>query len=106
MVLPSEYEPFGLVVNEAMLCGCMAAASDRVGAAQDLIAPVDSSFIYPCRDVAALAALLRRALSDRPHLNKLRAAAAERMKTWSPREYIAATVEAVERAVSRIRLTS
>ena len=106
MVLPSEYEPFGLVVNEAMLCGCMAAASDRVGAAHDLIAPVDSSFIYPCRDVAALAALLRRALSDRTHLNKLRAAAAERMNTWSPREYIAATVEAVERAVSRIRLTS
>jgi glycosyltransferase involved in cell wall biosynthesis len=106
LVLPSEYEPFRLVVNEAMLCGCMAAASDRVGAARDLIAPVDASFIYPCGDVAALAALLHRALADPQHLASLRASAAERMKTWSPREYIAATVEAVERAVSRIRPTS
>jgi glycosyltransferase involved in cell wall biosynthesis len=103
LVLPSEYEPFGLVVNEAMLCGCMAAASDQVGAGRDLIAPVDRSFIYPCGDVAALASLLRRALSDPERLAKLRAAAFERMKTWSPREYIAATLEAVERAVNRIR---
>jgi glycosyltransferase involved in cell wall biosynthesis len=106
LVLPSEYEPFGLVVNEAMLCGCMAAASDQVGAARDLIAPVDPSFIYPCGDVTALAALLRRALSDPQQLSSLRAAAGERMKTWSPREYIASTLEAVERAVSRIRPTS
>jgi glycosyltransferase involved in cell wall biosynthesis len=59
LVLPSEYEPFGLVINEAMLCGCMAAASDQVGAGRDLIAPVDPSFIYPCGNVAALASLLR-----------------------------------------------
>ena len=32
LVLPSEYEPFGVVVNEALLCGCVAAVSDRVGA--------------------------------------------------------------------------
>jgi glycosyltransferase involved in cell wall biosynthesis len=106
LILPSVYEPFGLVVNEAMLCGCMAAASDRVGAARDLIAPVDASFIYPCGDIAALAALLRRTLSDPQQLARLRAAARERMNTWSPREYIAATVEAVESAVSRIRPAS
>ena len=106
LVLPSEYEPFGLVVNEAMLCGCMAAASDQVGAARDLIAPIDPSFIYPCGDVAALTTLLRRALSDPQRLSRVRAAACERMKTWSPREYIEATLEAVERAVSRIRPAS
>jgi glycosyltransferase involved in cell wall biosynthesis len=106
LVLPSEYEPFGLVVNEAMLCGCMAAASNRVGAGRDLISPVDPSFIYACGDIAALATLLRRALSDPQLLKRLRVAAGERMNTWSPREYIFATVEAVERAVSRIRPTA
>jgi glycosyltransferase involved in cell wall biosynthesis len=103
LVLPSEYEPFGLVVNEAMLCGSMAAASDNVGAARDLIAPVDASFIFPCRDVAALALLLRRALSDPQRLASLRASAQERMKSWSPTDYIAATVKAVERALTRSR---
>ena len=106
LVLPSEYEPFGLVVNEAMLCGCMAAASDRAGASRDLIAPVDPSFVYPCGDVPTLTALLRRALATPQELAKLRVAAGERMKTWSPREYVDGTVEAVERAVSRIRPTS
>jgi glycosyltransferase involved in cell wall biosynthesis len=106
LVLPSEYEPFGLVVNEALLCGCMAAASDQVGAGRDLIQPVDPSFIYPCCDVAALSALLRRALSDPLHLAILRRAAAERMKTWSPREYIAAIVKAVQRAVPDPRPTT
>jgi len=105
LVLPSEYEPFGLVVNEAMLCDCMAAASDQVGAARDLIQPVDPSYIYPCRDVPALASLLRRSLSDPQRLKTIRAAA-QGMKTWSPQEYVGATVEAVARAISRTRPTT
>src|ERR1700676_1946735 len=54
MVLPSAYEPFGVVVNEAMCCGCPVVVSDRVGAGPDLIAPVDNSFIFPWGDVDAL----------------------------------------------------
>ena len=103
MVLPSEYDAFGVVVNEAILCGCPVIASNSVGAGRDLIAPVDPSFLYPCGDVDTLSALLRRVLSDRSQLAKFQIAAAQRMSTWSPREYIAATLEAVERAVNRIR---
>jgi glycosyltransferase involved in cell wall biosynthesis len=103
MVLPSEYDAFGVVVNEAILCGCPVVASNSVGAGRDLIAPVDPSFIYPCGDVTALTALLGRVLTDRGHLNKFRTVGLERMKTWSPREYVRATLGAVETAVSRIR---
>jgi glycosyltransferase involved in cell wall biosynthesis len=103
LVLPSEYEPFGLVVNEAMLCGCPVIASDRVGAARDLIAPVDPSFIYPCGDVAALSALLTRIFANPAQLEHFRVAAHERMQTWSPEEYVAATLEALHRAVPRLR---
>jgi glycosyltransferase involved in cell wall biosynthesis len=39
MVLPSEYEPFAVVVNEAMCCGCVVITSDRVRAAYDLVVP-------------------------------------------------------------------
>ena len=106
MVLPSEYDAFGVVVNEAILCGCPVIASNSVGAGRDLIAPIDPSFIFPCGDVDTLSALLRRILSDRSYLAKFQIAAGERIKTWSPQEYIAATVEAVERAVSCVRPTS
>jgi hypothetical protein len=34
---PSDHEPCGLVVNEAMLAGVLPVASDRVGCAGDLL---------------------------------------------------------------------
>jgi glycosyltransferase involved in cell wall biosynthesis len=101
MVLPSEYEPFAVVVNEAMCCGCPVAASDHVGAARDLVAPVRKEFVFRCGDVAALAVLLRDALADRVRLASLRSTAVAHMRTWSPERNIAATFEAMEIAVAR-----
>jgi glycosyltransferase involved in cell wall biosynthesis len=61
LVLPSEAEPWGLVVNEAMAAGALPVVSDRVGAAPDLVAGLGE--VYRCGDVADLAAALNRALS-------------------------------------------
>jgi glycosyltransferase involved in cell wall biosynthesis len=102
MVLPSEYEPFAVVVNEAMCCGCPVAASDHVGAARDLVAPVRQEFVFPCGDVAALAAILNDAFADRGRLASLRRAAVAHMLTWSPERNIAATFDAIEMAVGRM----
>lgn len=60
LVLPSEFEPWGLVVNEAMTAGVLPVVSDRVGAGPDLVQDVGE--IYPCGDIPALAAALHRAL--------------------------------------------
>jgi len=102
LVLPSEYEPFAVVVNEASCCGCPVIASDRVGAAPDLIAPVNPSFIYPCGNVEALAQVLKLVLADPVVLTKYGRAARQRMETWSIRENIVGTVEAISRAVARL----
>jgi glycosyltransferase involved in cell wall biosynthesis len=102
MVLPSEYEPFGVVVNEAMLCGCPAAVSDRVGARTDLIAEGQTGYIFPCGDIKVLAAVLRTALADRPRLALMATAARQRMQTWSPQEHVERIVEGLTR-VARIR---
>jgi glycosyltransferase involved in cell wall biosynthesis len=101
MVLPSEYEPFAVVVNEASCCGCPVAASDRVGATTDLIAPVNPDFIFPYGDVPALTRLLQKALCDPVELARRGQDALRRMKTWSIRENISGALEAVERALSR-----
>lgn len=100
-VLPSEYEPFGMVINEAMLCGCVTAASDQVGAIADLILPVDPTLVYKCGDVAALSSLLTRVLSDRARLEELRTKARRLMENWSPRDYVASVFDGIERAVLR-----
>jgi glycosyltransferase involved in cell wall biosynthesis len=101
MVLPSEYEPFAVVVNEAMCCGCPVAASDHVGAARDLVAPVRRQFVFPSGDIAALAMLLKDALADRGLLRSLRDAAVAHMQTWSPERNIKSTLDAIEIAVAR-----
>ena len=102
MVLPSEYEPFAVVVNEASCCGCPVIASDRVGAGLDLIAPVNPSFIYPCGNVHVLAQILKTILADPALLTKYGRAARKRMETWSFRENVSRTVEAISRAVARL----
>jgi len=102
-VLPSEYEPFGMVVNEAMLCGCVTAASDQVGAITDLVLPVDPSLVYKCGDVSALSTLLARVLSDPSTLAALRQKALLHMQSWSPRDYVTSILAALDRAVPRLR---
>ena len=95
MVLPSEYEPFAVVVNEAMCCGCPVAASDRVGASRDLVSPVCSGFVFPFGDVDALAELLKKAAASPALLAELGRASRSHVQTWSPERNIAATVDAI-----------
>jgi glycosyltransferase involved in cell wall biosynthesis len=97
LVLPSEYEPFGVVVNEAMLCGCAAVVSDRVGAGRDLVRGGENGFIFPCGDRNALAAILHHALSNPNRLHRMGANARRRMETWSPNENIQGLLGALDR---------
>jgi glycosyltransferase involved in cell wall biosynthesis len=101
LVLPSDYEPFGLVVNEAMICGCPAVVSDRVGAKYDLVREGLTGSIFPCGEVDALAATMRSLLTDRPRLAKMGAAARERLKSWTPEMNVESFVETVTLAVNR-----
>jgi glycosyltransferase involved in cell wall biosynthesis len=99
MVLPSEYEPFGVVVNEAMLCGCPVVVSDRVGAGYDLVRTGENGFVVAFGDMGSLTAVLREALAAPDRLRALGSAARERMRSWAPADNINALVEAVGRAM-------
>jgi glycosyltransferase involved in cell wall biosynthesis len=101
LVLPSEFEPFGLVVNEAMCCGCAAAASDRCGAARDLVAPVCPEFVFRSGDIDALAELIKKATADPARLRDLGRASLAYIQTWSPERNVAAFVEAIQFGVAR-----
>ena len=54
LVLPSLEEGFGLVVPQALNCGCPAIVSDRVGA-KDLVRHRDNGSIFGTGDAASLA---------------------------------------------------
>ncbi len=101
LVHPAEHEPYGLPVNEAMICGIPVVVSDRVGAHHDLVRAGETGFVYPAGDVAALAQILRTLLGDRDTLRRMGVAAAQRMETWSSSDNAAATLQSIAGAIAR-----
>jgi glycosyltransferase involved in cell wall biosynthesis len=98
-VLPSAHETWGLVVNEAMNAARAVIASDRVGAARDLIRDGVNGFIYPLGDVPALAGCLREALADPVRLAGMGTESLRIIGGWSFAEDLAGLKAALTRTV-------
>ncbi|SMF63154.1 Glycosyltransferase involved in cell wall bisynthesis [Tistlia consotensis] len=85
-VLPSEHEPWGLVVNEAMNAGTAVIASDQVAAAHDLISPrrgrPETGVVFPVGDIAALRGALEQVLADPERAAALGRQALARVSAW------------------------
>lgn len=63
-VLPSEDEPFGLIVNEAMCAGLPIVATHEIGCVPDLVHHNENGRLFAARDVAGLADALLPLLTD------------------------------------------
>jgi glycosyltransferase involved in cell wall biosynthesis len=81
-VLPSGREPWGMVINEAMNAGRPVIASDRVGAATDLISDGVNGFVYPAGDVEALHERIRRVIEAPARASAMGAASLARINQW------------------------
>lgn len=97
LVLASEREPWGLVVNEAMACGLAVAVSDRVGCAPDLISR--NGAVFPVGDRVALGMILRRWV-DRPEvLAEMQEYSKEAIGRWGIPAAVAGVMAGVESAL-------
>ncbi len=95
LALPSRFEPWGLVVNEALLLGCPVVVSDAVGAARDLVATTGAGVVVPVGSVPALADGLRAVLGAGGRRSTFGASALEVGRAWSRGR----AAEAVRRAM-------
>ena len=103
LVLPSDYgETWGLVVNEAMVCGLPAIVSDRVGCGPDLVEPGVTGAVFPYGDVPALADHLSILASDRVRSRAMGHRAAERIKDYSVENAVAGTLKAIGFVLARV----
>lgn len=95
-VIPSTYEPFGLVVNEVMNAGRPVIACDRVGCWPDLVRPEVNGAVFPAGDARALAEVLRPFLLDASLRERAGRASLEIINRWSFEEDLAGLRAALE----------
>jgi glycosyltransferase involved in cell wall biosynthesis len=87
LVVPSRYEPFGMVILEGMIHGLPIVASD-VGGPAEILDHGRTGLLFPPRDPAALAAQLIALLHDRELRQRIGRAGAEEARlswTWPKR---------------------
>jgi len=62
-IIPSIYEPFGLVALEAMASGCICVAADT-GGLREVVPHEEAGLRFPAQDPAAIAEIAERVLTD------------------------------------------
>lgn len=82
-VLPSEFEPWGLIINEVMSVGRPVIVSDHVGCWPDLVRNGVNGYVYPVGDVGALADALQRCIEQRETLDAMGRASRAIIEQWN-----------------------
>jgi glycosyltransferase involved in cell wall biosynthesis len=99
--LPSAYDTWGLVVNEAMHWGLPCIVSDRVGSHHDLVIEGKTGFLHPWNDPATLATRLEQLVHDPALLASMGHAARQHAEGYRCEVTAAKLLEAFARALSR-----
>lgn len=96
LVVPSEHEVWGLVVNEAAAAGVPSVVSDGVGAARDFVVDERSGLVVPAGDVVALTAAFDRLAADPELARRLGQGARERSAEFSPERWAEGMAAAID----------
>lgn len=94
-VMPTVFEPWGLVVNEVMNAGKAVIASDEVGCVPDLIFGGHNGFVYRARDIIALKETIRLALANPLQLIAMGRRSLEIIDRWSFEEDVSGLRRAI-----------
>jgi glycosyltransferase involved in cell wall biosynthesis len=101
LVLPSDYEPWGVVINEAMGAGLPVVASDVVGAAYDMVTDRVNGRLFASGNAGELADALRD-VTDAERYPAYRRAVPAVLEEWRRR---ADPVEGIRKALASIGLS-
>jgi glycosyltransferase involved in cell wall biosynthesis len=85
-VLPSEHEPWGLAVNEAMCAGLPIVVSREVGCVPDLVSDGTNGFTPGVGDIDGLARALRCLIEDADLRRRQGQASLVRIQQWGYRQ--------------------
>jgi len=86
LVLPSAFEPWGLVINEVMNAGRAVVVSDQVGCGPDLVRPGENGAVFPAGDIAGLRQALVDLTGDPQKCRAMGEKSLEIINTWGIEE--------------------
>jgi glycosyltransferase involved in cell wall biosynthesis len=101
-VLPSQDEPWGLVVNEVMNAGRAVIVSDDVGCQPDLIEDGVEGCVFPAGDVAALTNALRKVLATPQTAAAMGQRGLAKIGTWDFEEDVRGLRSAIAQVTGKI----
>ncbi|WP_128545219.1 glycosyltransferase family 4 protein [Larkinella soli] len=101
LVLPSRSEPWGLVVNEAMVCGMPVLVSDRCGCAQDLVRDGVNGYTFDPEQPEVLSRSLERIMSGQADLPAMGRASGQIIGSYTPEKAAAEMLAGFVKVVGR-----
>lgn len=97
LYLPSTYETWGLVVNEAFSASLPAIVTEDCGVAGDLVVPNETGFVVPVGDISLASRYIRQMRSNPTLLEKMRYQAKQKViKKYSTSQFADAILKAVD----------
>ncbi|MGQ0568864.1 MAG: glycosyltransferase family 4 protein [Armatimonadota bacterium] len=94
-VLPSRYDTFGVVVNEAMAAGLPIIATERVGAVGDLVKDGVNGLVVPPGDARALSSALEALIENADRRREMGRMSTELIGGWNVELAVAKFEEAI-----------
>lgn len=82
LILASEYDQWGLCINEAMACGVPALVSERCGAANEIVIDGENGVVFKNGDLAKPASEMMYLARDPQYAIRLGLAAKKKMREW------------------------
>lgn len=95
-VLPSENEPWGLIINEVMCAGLPVVASAEIGAVPDLVIDGETGFTFPSGDVDRLAQHLKTLVANPALRQRMGENAYARISDWGLEKCVQGIIAALE----------
>jgi glycosyltransferase involved in cell wall biosynthesis len=95
-VLPSRYDGWGVVVNQALGAGLPVLVSDQVGAGYDLVTPGENGEIFRAGDENDLAAKMEHFVENPGRCATWGAASRSRSESWDPEDGAERWVQALK----------
>jgi len=100
-ILPSENEPWGLIINEAMCASLAIVATDEIGAVPDLVHEGENGMRYKARDIDRLTSHLASLLRDPERCRRMGETSRTIIASWSYEQ----CVQGVKEALRAVRST-